>query len=591
MGMVLTLVVVDRRRQRLRRDRGRASDGLARAPVPASSGVILGDGRGAPPRCDAEVGIGDGLGRRDRADPAHGELAKHAESVVLPLLLPDSPVVVWWPADAPDGPGRRPARVGWRSAGSPTRPPSTRRQAAAMRTAVRGLPPGDTDLAWTRLTPWRALLAAALDQYRVPVIAASVDGRADQPRAPTCWRPGWRDRLQGHGRADELAGPGHHRGRHGRPSRGRSRSIRPRRHAGHDSRPRTAPTGRSRCKRRRAAELLAEELRRLDPDEVYADTVATRLLAQRRGCRDRPVPPTHAASHRGPRRRGRPGRRPPPASWSPGSGRPGRAAGPQVGLTGGTHRRGRAPRRSRAIGPSARSTGSRGTSGGATSGSCRRRLRGPQRDAGAARAARPGAARPRPRCTRGRPPTRVGRRRRRRRGGVRRGAGATHGRRVDFDVLMLGHGPRRARRVAVPRATRALRDDRVAVGVTDSPKPPPERVTLTLRRSTAAARCGSWSAARTRPTRSPWPWPRHRPAQIPAAGVRGEVETIWFLDRARRRGCSPADLRTHRVEPSPVPHKFGPGSTLLDCRRSWPSQPAGAVRRRCRRPCARCAAS
>src|SRR3712207_7912674 len=29
--------------------------------------------------------------------------------------------------------------------------------------------PGDTDLSWTRLTPWRALLAAALDQYPATV--------------------------------------------------------------------------------------------------------------------------------------------------------------------------------------------------------------------------------------------------------------------------------------------------------------------------------------------------------------------------------------------------------------------------------------
>ena len=34
----------------------------------------------------------------------HGELASHAYSVVLPLLLPDAPVVVWWPDDAPEHP-------------------------------------------------------------------------------------------------------------------------------------------------------------------------------------------------------------------------------------------------------------------------------------------------------------------------------------------------------------------------------------------------------------------------------------------------------------------------------------------------------
>ena len=27
----------------------------------------------------------------------YGEIVDHAQSVVLPLLLPDAPVVVWWP--------------------------------------------------------------------------------------------------------------------------------------------------------------------------------------------------------------------------------------------------------------------------------------------------------------------------------------------------------------------------------------------------------------------------------------------------------------------------------------------------------------
>ena len=34
-----------------------------------------------------------------------GPLAGHASSVVLPFLLPDTPVVTWWPGDAPAGSG------------------------------------------------------------------------------------------------------------------------------------------------------------------------------------------------------------------------------------------------------------------------------------------------------------------------------------------------------------------------------------------------------------------------------------------------------------------------------------------------------
>ena len=40
----------------------------------------------------------------------YGQLAAHADSVVTPLLLPDAPVVVWWPGQAPEGAVEGPAR-------------------------------------------------------------------------------------------------------------------------------------------------------------------------------------------------------------------------------------------------------------------------------------------------------------------------------------------------------------------------------------------------------------------------------------------------------------------------------------------------
>ena len=47
-------------------------------------------------------------------------MVKHPESVVLPLLLPDSPVALWWPTDAPEDPAADPLGP-WPSDGSPTR--------------------------------------------------------------------------------------------------------------------------------------------------------------------------------------------------------------------------------------------------------------------------------------------------------------------------------------------------------------------------------------------------------------------------------------------------------------------------------------
>jgi glucose-6-phosphate dehydrogenase assembly protein OpcA len=43
--------------------------------------------------------------------------------------------------------------------------------------------PGNTDLAWTRITGWRALLAAALDQYPSKVQSATVVAERISPSA------------------------------------------------------------------------------------------------------------------------------------------------------------------------------------------------------------------------------------------------------------------------------------------------------------------------------------------------------------------------------------------------------------------------
>jgi 6-phosphogluconolactonase len=102
-----------------------------------------------------------------------------------------------------------------------------------------------------------------------------------------------------------------------------------------------------------------------------------------------------------------------------------------------------------------------------------------------------------------------------------------------FEVLMLGVGPDGHVASLFPGSPQLDVDDAVAVGVTDSPKPPPERVSLTfgaLNRSRSVwflvsgdEKAGAVASALAAGTDV---------HDIPAAGVKGELETIWFLDRA-----------------------------------------------------------
>ena len=109
-------------------------------------------------------------------------MVKHAESVVLPLLLPDSPVAIWWPTNAPHDPAGDP--LGALAQRRITDAAAvTRGKQQAMHTLCSAYSPGNTDLAWTRLTPWRALLAAALDQYQPQVTSASVTAERISPSA------------------------------------------------------------------------------------------------------------------------------------------------------------------------------------------------------------------------------------------------------------------------------------------------------------------------------------------------------------------------------------------------------------------------
>ncbi len=125
--------------------------------------IVVTNGLSRASRVDAEIHMGEEVPGEIISLRFHGEVIEHRDSVVLALLLPDSPVIAWWPQSSPLRPGDDP--VGRLAARRITDAMGSSRPLAAIEARARNYCPGDTDLTWTRLTPWRALLAAAVDQY------------------------------------------------------------------------------------------------------------------------------------------------------------------------------------------------------------------------------------------------------------------------------------------------------------------------------------------------------------------------------------------------------------------------------------------
>ncbi|MGW2824928.1 glucose-6-phosphate dehydrogenase assembly protein OpcA [Streptomyces sp. NPDC001443] len=299
-GMVLTLVIVT--------DEENAYDALKAAndasrEHPSRTLVVIRRVSRSPrdrtkSRLDAEVRVGADAGTGETVVlRLYGEVADHAQSVVLPLLLPDAPVVVWWPVDSPLDPANDPlGALAQRrvtdtyAAEQPVRELSARADTYA---------PGDTDLSWTRITPWRSMLAAALDQVVCEVKGVEVEGEEFNPSCEllAMWLA---DRLDVPVRRSLSSGPGLTAVRlatdHGSIALDRADgtvatlSI--------EGQPDRAVA----LKRRDTAELIAEELRRLDPDDTYASALrfgVDRLHAQSAAPRER-APEGLAATPGGP---------------------------------------------------------------------------------------------------------------------------------------------------------------------------------------------------------------------------------------------------------------------------------------------------
>ena len=270
-GMVLTLVVVT--------DEENAYDALKAAgdashEHPSRTLVVIkrvsrSSRNRTQSRLDAEVRVGADAGSGETVVlRLYGEVSDHAQSVVLPLLLPDAPVVVWWSVDAPRDPANDP--LGALSQRRVTDSYAAEKPVDELRSRAESYEPGDTDLAWARITPWRSMLAAALDQVDSEIVSVEVAGEESNPSVEllAMWLA---DRLHVHVRRAVSAGPGLTQVR--LETTGGPITL----HRSDGAMATLALPGQPdravALKRRETSELLAEELRRLDPDETYASAL------------------------------------------------------------------------------------------------------------------------------------------------------------------------------------------------------------------------------------------------------------------------------------------------------------------------------
>ncbi len=266
LGMVLTFVVdVD---EIGHHDALRAAVAAARAH-PCRIVTVIRRAATAPPRLDAEIRVGEESSLAEVIIlRLYGELRNQADSIVLPLLLPDAPVLVWWPGQSPAIPSESP--LGLLSQRRVTDTAAARNPMAALKARSDDHSPGDTDLAWTRLTPWRTLLAAALDQPFDPIVGGEVGAARNNPSAEllATWL---QDQLHVPVERKVTRGPGLTSVQL-TTKRGNITISRP------DGRlatlERTGQPDRAVALPRRSTdELLTEELRRLDPDDIYNETI------------------------------------------------------------------------------------------------------------------------------------------------------------------------------------------------------------------------------------------------------------------------------------------------------------------------------
>lgn len=101
-----------------------------------------------------------------------------------------------------------------------------------------------------------------------------------------------------------------------------------------------------------------------------------------------------------------------------------------------------------------------------------------------------------------------------------------------FDVHLLGMGPEGHINSLFPDTAAVRETSRLVVGVTDSPKPPPQRITLTLPAVTRSREVWLVVSGADKADAVAAAVNGADPVDVPAAGAVGRDATVWLLDEA-----------------------------------------------------------
>lgn len=227
--------------------------------------VLIDGGPARSSGVDAEIRVGGTVGASEFVIMTlRGEVAAHADAVVTPLLLPDTPIVVWWPSEAPPVPAEHPVgRLAQRRITDGAR-------------QTEGYTPGDSDLSWARITQWRGVVASSLDAHpKENVTAVSVKGPRDNLSIDLA--AGWLTSRLG---VPVRRGVATHQIKGDlEPCELRMEfpsgpiTIHHRSHSTISVRMPQRPESLVAMNPRSTADCLAEELRHLDPDVIYAEAL------------------------------------------------------------------------------------------------------------------------------------------------------------------------------------------------------------------------------------------------------------------------------------------------------------------------------